>query len=234
MTVAGIILARGGSKRLPGKNVRPLHGKPLIAYTIEAARGAASLDRLIVSTDDPEIARVAAAHGAEVPFLRPAALATDHSPPTEALAHAADWLDRNGPPVDAVVLLQATSPLRRSAHIDGAVALFRSSGVDTVTSVSTAPAHPYWCWKPSGGEIEPFFSAAHIAMARAELPPALIENGAVYVFRRSLLKDGTLYGARVAGYVMDAADAVDVDTLEDFEYAEFLLGRRAVRRRQPG
>ena len=233
MTIAAVILARGGSKRLPGKNVRPLCGKPLVAYTIDAARAAASLDRFIMSTDDPEIARVAAAHGAEVPFLRPAALATDHSPPTEALAHAADWLERNGPPVDTIVLLQATSPMRRSAHIDGAVALFRSSGVDTVTSVSPAPAHPYWCWKPSGGEIEPFFSAAHIAMPRAELPPALIENGAVYVFRRSLLKDGTPYGARVAGYVMDAADAVDVDTLEDFEYAEFLLGRRAAQRQQP-
>ncbi|MBL8836193.1 MAG: acylneuraminate cytidylyltransferase family protein [Alphaproteobacteria bacterium] len=233
MTIAAVILARGGSKRLPGKNVRPLCGKPLVAYTIDAALGAKVLDRVIVSTDDPEIARVAAAHGAEVPFMRPAEFATDHSPPTEALAHAADWLDRSGPPVDAVVLLQATSPMRRSAHIDGAVALFRTSGVDTVTSVSPAPAHPYWCWKPHGGEIEPFFSAAHIAMSRSELPPALIENGAVYVFRRSLLKAGTLYGARVAGYVMDAADAVDVDTLEDFEYAEFLLGRRAAQRQQP-
>lgn len=227
MNVAAVILARGGSKRLPRKNILPLAGKPVIAYAIEAARGAASLARTIVSTDDPEIAQVAAAQGAEVPFLRPAEFAQDHSPPAAALAHAADWLDRNGTPADAVVLLQATSPLRRSAHIDGAVALFQETGADTVTSVSAAPAHPYWCWRPDGRLLQPFFSAAHIAMQRHELPPALIENGAVYVVRRPLLAAGTLYGAKVAGYPIDGIAALDIDTAEDFAYAEFLLSRRA-------
>ncbi len=227
MNIVGIILARGGSKRLPGKNVRPLLGKPLIAYTLEAAKGARSLARTIVSTDDPEIARTAAAVRGHVPFRRPPELATDHSPPVGALAHAADRLEQGAAAIDAIVLLQATSPLRRSEHIDAAVALFMSSGADTVTAVMRAPAHPYWCWRPNGALIEPFFSDAHISMPRHELPEALVETGAVYVVRRDLLARGTIYGPRVAGYVMDAAASADIDTIEDFQYAEYLLSRRA-------
>jgi CMP-N,N'-diacetyllegionaminic acid synthase len=227
LNIVGIILARGGSKRLPGKNIRPLGGRPLIAHTVAAAKGATSLVRAIVSTDDEEIAQIAASFGAEVPFRRPAEMATDISPPIDAVAHAVDWLDRNGSKVDAIVLLQASSPLRNAAHIDEAVALFRASDVDTVTSVSPASSHPYWCWKPDGAEIKPFFSSQHIAMARHQLPPALIENGAVYVFRRDLLAAGTIYGDRIAGYLMSETDAVDIDTADDFDYAEFVLARRS-------
>jgi CMP-N,N'-diacetyllegionaminic acid synthase len=230
VNIVGIILARGGSKRLPGKNIRPLQGKPLIEYTIEAALGAKTLSRTIVSTDDTEIARAASACGAEVPFLRPTELATDASPPSAALAHAADWLERMGQTIDVVVLLQATSPLRRAEHIDGAVAVFRTAEVDTVTAVKSAPAHPYWCWKSDGNRIEPYFSVAQMAMPRFELPPAYIETGAVYVLRRDLLTQGTLYGRRVAGYMMDAADSIDVDTIEDFRLAESLLARRTAGR----
>ena len=116
------------------------------------------------------------------------------SPPIDAVVHAVEWLDRDGCRADVIVMLQASSPLRTAAHIDEAVALFHASGVDTVTSVSTAASHPYWCWKPDGAEIKPFFSPQHIAMPRHQLPPALIENGAVYVFRRDLLSAGTIYG----------------------------------------
>ncbi len=227
MNIVGIILARGGSKRLPGKNVRPLLGKPLIAYTVEAAQGARSLARTIVSTDDREIAEAAAAFGGDVPFLRPPELATDHSPPVAALAHAADWLEQGAAAIDAIVLLQATSPMRRSEHIDAAVALFVASGVDTVTAVTHAPAHPYWCWRPNGALIEPFFSDTHMATPRHELAEALVETGAVYVVRRELLAKGTIYGPRVAGYLMDAAASSDIDTIEDFQYAEYLLSHHA-------
>lgn len=227
VNVLGIILARGGSKRLPGKNIRPLGGRPLIAHTIAAAKAATSLARTIVSTDDDEIARTAIAFGGDVPFRRPAELATDASPPIDAVAHAVDWLDRNGCKADAIVMLQASSPMRSATHIDEAVALFRATGADTVTSVSPARSHPYWCWKPDGDEIKPFFSPQHIAMPRQQLPPALIENGAVYVFRRELLSAGTIYGDHVAGYVMADIDAVDIDSAEDFDYAEFVLARRS-------
>jgi CMP-N,N'-diacetyllegionaminic acid synthase len=226
MSAVGVILARGGSKRLPGKNIRPLLGKPLIGYSIDAAHGAASLSRTIVSTDAPEIASHAMACGAEVPFLRPAALATDESLVSGALEHAVSWLESEGMVVDTVVLLQATSPLRRSEHIDGAVALFQSSGADTVTAVSQVAAHPYWCWKADGMLLEPFFSTAHMEIPRAQLPVAAIENGAVYVFRRQLLRAGTIYGAKVAGYLMDPADAIDIDHLADFQAAEHILSTR--------
>jgi len=227
MSVVGIILARGGSKRLPGKNVRPLLGKPLIGYSIEAAHGARALSRTIVSTDDAEIARHAAECGAEVPFLRPAELATDDAVITDALSHAVDWLENTGTTVDAVVILQATSPLRRSQHIDEAVELFRKTGADTVAAVSRAATHPYWCWNAQGDLLQPFFSTAHMYMPRNELPPAVIDNGALWVVRRELLRNGEIYGEKVAGYLMEASDAIDIDHLSDFEAAERLLSARA-------
>lgn len=228
MATVGIILARGGSKRLPGKNIRPLLGKPLIAYSIEAARGANSLSRTIVSTDDAEIASVARACGAEVPFLRPSEFATDESLVVGALAHAVDWLEQGGLSVDTVVLLQATSPLRRSEHIDGAVALFKATKADTVTAVTQPAVHPFWCWNATGEFLQPFFSLSHMDIPRSELPAAAIENGAVYVFRRELLRQGNIYGDKVAGFFMDPADAVDVDTIGDFQSAETILTGRSV------
>lgn len=223
MNVAAVILARGGSKRLPGKNVRLLRDKPLIAYTVAAAAGAATLSRAIVSTDDPAIAEAARAAGAEVPFLRPPELATDTSHPAEALLHALDWLDRNGPRPDALVLLQATSPLRRAEHVDGAVELFRRTGADTVTAVIAAPVHPFWCWRRDGDMLMPFFSLEQMSMGRHELPPAFVETGAVYVFRRECLTPAGFYGERVAGYPMERRDSIDIDTIEDFRMAEILL-----------
>jgi CMP-N,N'-diacetyllegionaminic acid synthase len=229
--IVAIIVARGGSKRLPGKNIRPLAGKPLIAYTIEAARAAKRLSRMIVSTDDPEIAKVAVDFGAEVPFLRPSELAQDHSPSIDVLRHAAEWLETRGQRIDAVVLLQPTSPMRHSRHIDAAIDLFVSTGVDTVTAVSPAQDHPYWCWKVVETEIQPFFSRSHMSMSRELLPAALVENGSIYVVRRGMLAAGSLYGERVAGYLMNRPDAVDIDTIDDFERAEHLLSAKPIQMR---
>jgi CMP-N,N'-diacetyllegionaminic acid synthase len=221
--IVAIIVARGGSKRLPGKNIRPLAGKPLIAYTIEAAKAARRLSKMIVSTDDPKIAEVAIDFGAEVPFLRPSELAQDQSPSLDVLRHAAEWLESQGQRIDAVVLLQPTSPMRNSRHIDEAIDLFVATGVDTVTAVSTAEDHPFWCWKVVETEIQPFFSRSHMSMRRELLPPAVVENGSIYIVRHGVLAAGSLYGERVAGYLMSRADAVDIDTIDDFEQAERLL-----------
>lgn len=226
MNVVAVILARGGSKRLPGKNIRQLAGKPLIAYTIEAARGAKQVSRTFVSTDDPAIAAIAAGYGAEVPFRRPPELAQDDTPSIEALVHAVEHVESNGAKIEAVVLLQPTSPMRQSRHIEEAIELYQSTGVDTVTAISPAASHPYWCWRAAGAEITPFFSRAHISMSRHDLPPAFVENGAVYVVRRTVLTAGSLYGERIAGYVMIGDDAIDIDTFEDFERAESILAER--------
>jgi len=223
--VLGVIPARGGSKRLPRKNLAPLGGKPLIAYTIEAARGAGRLFRAVVSTDDEEIAICARSLGADVPFIRPAELARDDSPVTSVLLHA---LDRLGADADAVALLQPTSPLRTSEDIDRAIELFDSTRADTVTAVSAARDHPYWCWaERPDGSLEPYFSRRHIALDRSELPKAFIENGAVYVVRREVLQGGSIYGARIVPYRIEDARALDVDYAADLARAEEWLGGRS-------
>ena len=224
--VVAIIAARGGSKRVPRKNVRTLAGKPLICHTIMAALAARSLARVIVSTDDSEIAAVARAAGAEVPFLRPEAIAGDASPAIETLQHALAHLEEEGATPPALVLLQPTSPFRTAADIDEAVALFHSSGAATVTAVCLAHDHPYWSWSIADGALRPFFSAQHIAMGRHDLPPAYAENGAIYVLSCETVRRGEFYGSKVVPYVMAQADSLDIDTEEDLAYAEFLLSRR--------
>jgi CMP-N-acetylneuraminic acid synthetase len=224
-----IIPARGGSKRFPRKNIVRLDGRPLIAFTIAAAASAYRLGRTIVSTDDDEIATVARACGADVPFLRPSSLAADQSPAIDVISHALERLDAAGTLFNTVVLLQPTSPFRTGAQIDEAVALFEKTGADTVTSVRVAHEHPYYCWTQKEGEdtLSPFFSLSEQALPRQELPPAFVENGAIYVVKRSVLANGTLYGSRVVPYLMDDRSSLDIDTEEDFHFAESLLNRGA-------
>ena len=221
----GIIPARGGSKRLPGKNISLLNGKPLIAYTVEAAQHSSRLWRSVVSTDDPEIAEVARRLGAETPFLRPAAIASDASPMLGVIEHALRHLEQAGEMIDAVVLLQPTSPFRTSRHVDEAIELFERTGADTVTSVCCAQHHPYYGWTVREGELTPFFSLAHQAMTRQELPPAFFENGAIFVIKRAVVAGGSIYGARTVPYLMDQLSSVDIDTADDFAWAEYLLLR---------
>lgn len=225
MNYYAIIPARGGSKRLPGKNIALLNKKPLIAYTIEAAISSKKLSRSIVSTDNEEIASVAKQFGAEVPFLRPTELAQDKSSVLDALNHALAHLERQGDRIDAVVLLQPTSPFRTGEHIDEAIALFESSDADTVTAVCNAREHPYYAWTVENGRLQPFFSLEKQMKARQDLPPAFIENGSIYVIKRSLIAEHRIYGNRIVPYVMPSINSVDIDTREDLQWAEFLIGQ---------
>jgi len=223
----GVIPARGGSKRIPGKNLVALDGIPLIEYSVRAARAARRLTDVVVSTDSPEIASHVRTLGITVPELRPEAIAGDRSPVVAALAHGLAMFEREGRRADAVVLLQPTSPFRQSADIDRAIALFERTGVDTVTAVRLIRDHPYWAWRAAGDLIEPFHSEAGMATDRQGLPPVYAENGAVYVIRRELVVAGRIYGARVAPYVMAEEVSVDVDTPLDLAWAQFLLARKA-------
>jgi CMP-N,N'-diacetyllegionaminic acid synthase len=223
----GVIPARGGSKRLPRKNLIPLHGKPLIGYSIEAARRSQRLSRTVVSTDDAEIAEVARALGGDVPFIRPAEMARDESAVLPCLRHALAQAVPSDQPVDAVVLLQPTSPLRTHADIDAAIALFEETGADTVTAVRTAREHPYYVWTRSGERLVPYFSLDKMNLVRQELPPALVENGALYVIRTSVLEKGLFYGETIVPYVMDETLSTDIDTAKDLETAERVLVGRA-------
>jgi N-acylneuraminate cytidylyltransferase/CMP-N,N'-diacetyllegionaminic acid synthase len=221
--VLAIVPARGGSKGLPGKNVRPLCGKPLIAHTIEAAKGSRSITRVVVSTDDEEIAAVTRAHGGEIPFLRPAELATDTSPAIDTYVYTADRLG-----AEELVVLLPTAPLRTSADIDAAVDLFKAKKADSVISYYEAPHPVHWHkYLDAQGRPEDVIAGAALAN-RQEVRPAYLPNGAIYVFRMALLKEKRTYHSdRTYAYVMPRERSVDIDTLDDFELAELLMKRRA-------
>jgi CMP-N,N'-diacetyllegionaminic acid synthase len=222
MSVLGLIPARGGSKSVPRKNVRDLAGKPVIVWTIEAALACQTLDRVVVSTDDEEIARIARAHGAEVPFLRPAELALDDTPDLPVYRHA---LAELGVEPDAVAWLRPTAPLRTADDITAALGLLAETGADAARSVCIAEHHPSWMVTLDGDRLEPLGDVARY-FRRQELPPVYRLNGAVDVVRCAAVPaEGPLFAGDVRGYVMPAERSVDLDTELDFALAEALLSR---------
>lgn len=229
MTVIAIIPARGGSKGIPRKNLVPIAGRPLIAYTIDAARAARSLDKVIVSTDDQEIADVAKTLGAEVPFMRPAALAADTTPMLAVLTHALEWAEKHGDKVDAVVLLQPTSPLRAAKHIDEAVALFFKHEATSVVSVTEVPHqfNPLSVLTLEDGVLQPFMGK-NAPTRRQDKPRVYARNGpAVLVCDPKTLTSGELYGEKCMPYLMRAAESPDIDEASDIPYVEWLLQRKS-------
>lgn len=229
MRCLGLINARGGSKGIPGKNIKPLLGKPLIVYSIEAGLAARSLARVVVSTDDPQIAQVAKAAGADIPFMRPAELATDKALQIDAIRHALLALEAEGDVYDAVAILQPTCPLRLAEDIDGAVETMVRTGVDTVISVMEVHGqHPLTMYTAdSDGALSPLLEANRAGVLRQEFPEVLWRNGAVYVIRRDVVvNDRTLYGAKVGGYVMPDERSSNIDEPIDWVITEALLRHR--------
>lgn len=232
MKVLGVITARGGSKGVPGKNLKPLAGKPLMAYTIEAAAASNALDRVILSTDDEAIAAAGRALGCEVPFLRPAALAQDDTPHLPVIQHAVRWLDEHaGYRPDAVMVLQPTSPLREPADIRACVDLLDRSGADSVLSVSEIPAHahPMRALRVDDTGAAVLFvtgeGVRHRINRRQDLPAAWVMNGAIYICRtRVLFADRpSLYGDRVVVHRMPARRGLSIDDAHDWAEAERAL-----------
>lgn len=217
-----IIPARGGSKGVPKKNLRQLAGKPLMAWTIEAALMASGVDRVVVSTDSVEIADVAKEYGAEA-IMRPKELAEDWSPSEEALLHA---LHVAGGPdkFEAVIFLQATSPLRTYIHVEEAVGLFRDSSADSLLSVF--PSHIF-LWEERQGQATPIlFDYGHRPM-RQEMTNQFQENGAIYVFKPEvLLKGKNRLGGKIVMYQMPEHASLDIDTEIDLILADILLKRK--------
>ena len=227
-TCLAIIPARAGSKGIPGKNVHPLLGKPLIAYTIEAALRASSLDRVIVSTDDPEAAGIAENLGAEVPFLRPVELGQDDTPTLDVVRHVLAGLKTNQSyEPEIVVLLQPTSPLRRPEDIDRAVAKLQSIEADSVVSVCTVDHSPHWMVRLQGDRVLPFVDNGREHVRRQELPAVYRMNGAIYVTRTEVIvNQKRLLGEDTRGYVMDPESSIDVDTPLDMKIASLLMQER--------
>ena len=232
MRIYAIIPARGGSKGVPGKNVKDLCGKPLVAWTIDSAKKVPEITRVIVNTDDAEIAAAARAHGAEV-FLRPKKLAQDLTLDLPVFAHHLTALKESGELPDIVVDLRATAPLRGAARIAEGIALLQKlgrQGADSVRAVAKADKHPFKMWRLQGEHIAPFLSEEHTGMkepynaARQLLPPVYQNNGAMNAFwPETVLDKKSMTGERIAGYVMEEWESVNIDNLIDFMIAEALM-----------
>ena len=221
----GLIPARGGSKGIPRKNLVLLAGKPLIQYTIDAALNCRSLDRVILSTDDEEIAEYGRQSGLEVPFIRPAELATDEASTRVVQRHALQWCEADeGEFPEALITLQPTSPLRTNHHIDEAVQRFQEEQADSVLGVTPVRDHPYEVVGFSrGAMIRAMDRPAHV-VRRQEYPPFYKINGAIYITRSSFLIDQDAgYGGRVFEYEMGWDESVDIDSLDDLHTADTLL-----------
>lgn len=228
--ILGLIPARGGSKAIPHKNIVPLNGRPLLAYTAEAARRSGSLTRVMLSTDDPEIADAGRACGLEVPALRPEAIARDDTPMLEVLQYSLRTLEDDGYRPALVVLLQPTSPLRTAEHIDASVAMLLESGADSVVSVVPVPHQftPGSVMRVEDGQLKPYEEGPSV-LQRQNKPVLYARNGpAVLATRRSVLLDkDSLYGDDCRPFVMDEQSSVDIDGPNDLVFAEYLLAMRS-------
>lgn len=225
--VCAIVLARGGSKGLPGKNVRPLGGHPLIAWSVAAARASTVVDRVICSTDSEEIAAIAAAYGAEIPFMRPTALASDTATDIDVFGHAVRWLAEHGDEPELLVQLRPTTPFRDPAWIDAAVAQMDAApDVTCVRSVTQADPTPYKMWRLSddGSRLIPLLTVEGIAepfnMPRQKLPPAYWHTGQLDVIRRRVIIAGSMTGSAIAPLMVNRSTCIDIDGIRDFQLAE--------------
>lgn len=226
--VLAIIPARGGSKGLARKNIKDLNGKPLIGYAIEGANGSKYIDRVVVSTEDTEIANISRQYGAEVPYLRPNDLANDSSLVVDVVLHMLEYLNKNeGYSPDYVLLLQATSPLRTSIHIDEAIEKLFSSKCDGIISVCEAEVNPYWTNIFVDDKLKYFIESGKNIRKRQDLPMVYRNNGAIFLIKTCELKNqGTFEIDNVTGYIMDRESSIDIDTNFDFELTKLIMDSR--------
>ena len=225
--ILGVIPARGGSKGLPGKNIRVLAGKPLIAWTIEEAKKSACIDRLILSSENQEIIRVAREWDCEVPFVRPVELAADETPGIEPVLHALEALPES---YDYVVVLQPTSPMRTVIDIDNCIRMCMENGMHSCVSVTAVDKSPYWMYKlDESDRLIPLFPDMSLTPRRQDLPVVHAINGALYVAECSWLKMNKKFIAdETIGFVMSKERSIDIDTELDLNFLEFLLSRQMI------
>lgn len=225
MNTIASICARGGSVGVPGKNIRPLHGKPLIAHTIEQALAIAAIDAVYVSTDDPRIAEVAARHGARMPFLRPAELATSSAAKLPVIQHLCNWVEENDGPFDRIVDLDPTSPLRTIEDIEACLALLDDE-TDAVITAFESEKNPYFNMveRKADGNIGLVCPPAGTVVARQQAPLVYSMNASIYVWHRHTLSKG-LWNGRLRMHVMPRDRSIDIDSPLDFDIVEMLMSR---------
>lgn len=218
-----IIPARGGSKGIPHKNIRPLGGKPLIAHTIEAALGAARVDDVYVSTDDGSIAAVSLGCGAKV-IDRPGELSGDTASSESALLHALDTLESGGVDIDLVVFLQCTSPFRTPEDIEGAISMLRAEDADSLLSV--VPSHKF-LWEMRNGEAVSINYDYRSRPRRQDMVPQYAENGSIYIYRPWVLRElGSRLGGKISMFIMSEDQWLDIDTEKDWQLAEQYIEKK--------
>lgn len=223
LKVLAVIPARANSKGLPGKNVAALAGRPLIAWSIDAALASTRVDRTVVSTDSEQIARTARQYGADVPFLRPAALAMDSTPGIAPLLHACQMV----PGHDLVVLLQPTSPLRLARDIDEAIEHMIDQGADFCLGVTRVKQHPNWLFRMDDQGLLSRYENARMKTDRQSLSPLYAPNGALYVARiPALMEQRTLTGSLTVAHEMSAERSADIDTALDLQICDYLMSKR--------
>ena len=228
MKILGLILARGGSKGVPRKNARLLGSKPLVQYSIECGLASGLLDKIVVSTEDEEIAAISRSYGANVPFMRPAELATDESPTIDTVLHAVNYFKNIGEEFEAVCLLQPTVPFRSSSDVNNAINKFQRLKPDCLISVRKVPHafNPHWIFEqPKGSEyLQRAIATEKLITRRQNLPTAYYRDGAIYITSvETLLTKNSLYGESILPYEMQDSPDINIDTMEDWKAAEAFL-----------
>ena len=223
MKILGIIPARGGSKGIPGKNIRMLGGKPLIYYASHAARESGLVDRLILTTDSTEIAEVGKSLSIEVPFIRPAHLAQDDTPMFPVIDHVVQFVESEGWQPDIIVLLQPTAPLRQPEHIQAAVKILTETKCDAVASVVEVPQHyaPDFVFKLEDGKLKRFIEGSDKITRRQDVRPAYSRDGTIYAFWRDVfIHKRSIYGDDCRPLLISRDESCNLDTMEDWEEIE--------------
>jgi N-acylneuraminate cytidylyltransferase len=221
MRILALIPARGGSKRLPGKNIRILGDKPLIVWSIDAAKGIPEICDILVSTDSSEIAEISKESGVLVPWLRPADLATDTASSVDVALHALDWYEAEKGAVDGLLLLQPTSPFRTKETICTGIALFAKHGHSSVVGVSPTHAHPMWTLKMEGNYLVPYMKEHALETRSQDLPPAYVVNGSFYLISPTELKTfKSFFGSKTVPLLIESPQKeLDIDTERDLKIA---------------
>jgi CMP-N,N'-diacetyllegionaminic acid synthase len=221
--ILGLINARGGSKGVPGKNIKLMNGKPLIGYSIECGKASRYIDRLLISTDDPEIANVAKSFGADVPFLRPLELASDTSKQIDAIIHAVGYVENQGELYDYVCVLQPTCPLRQAEDVDGTLELLISTQADSaITVTDVGGRHPRTLYKKDNNcNLVPYLDSDAAGVLRQNFEDLFWRTGAVYAMKRDVLINRlSLYGDSICGYVMPEERCFNIDSPFDWNLCE--------------
>jgi len=221
-----VIPARGGSKRLPRKNILDLSGKPMISWTIDAALGSKYIDRIVVSTDDQEIAKISKDCGADIPFIRPLELATDYATSIDVVLNLIESLERNNEYYDYIMLLQPTSPLRSTKNINESVELLKLRKTDAVVSVCKAKHSPLWCNTiPENGNLSGFLDNSILNKRSQDLEQYFCINGAIYLCNIKRLKQEKTFflNSSCTAYKMNRESSVDIDSRMDFLYASVCI-----------